>query len=593
MTRTAMERFRSLPVDCRRELRQAALWAGGAAVLDAACGLLLVPLLGTWFSEGEVPWSWVMVLFSATLLQGLVLYLASRRGYLAGGRLAFALVRHLVQHLPRLAPPALRKIAAPEGLLRGPVLHSMAIPAHLLGPLVSAVATPACVVLGLFFLDGRVAGGLVLAGLVLAALMRWTGQHTLEAETARSRAERGFAEQIQIFAEHQALLRASGRSGPAQRTLGQGLEALQKSTSRLLARGLPVGLTFSLAVQAICLLGLLGGTWAVAQQTFDGARLVALLVLLARFIEPLTQLTHLDQALRGASRALDTLVQILTLPPLESPEQGEQPRDSGLRAKALGWNADDGRALLTDITLTLEPGSLSVIVGPTGAGKSSLLALLGRLHDPDQGAVALGGVDVRRLDERTLASSRTFVFQEGGLFRGTVAWNLRMAKINADEEDLRRAAEAAGLLADIEALPQGWETDVGPAGAFLSGGQRRRLCLARAFLSPAPLVLLDEPTAGLDALSESRVIQSLTALRGTRTVVSVTHTPALAERADQVLVLERGCLRLRGCHEALCRQDAWYARFAGCEEPSTGGTARKDTGSLNEVPPSKAAQHSM
>jgi ATP-binding cassette subfamily B protein len=212
-----------------------------------------------------------------------------------------------------------------------------------------------------------------------------------------------------------------------------------------------------------------------------------------------------------------------------------------------------------------------VIVGPTGAGKSSLLALLGRLHDPDQGAVVLGGVDARKLDERTLASHRNFVFQESGLFRGTVAWNLRMAKIDADREGLRRAAEAAGLLADIEALPQGWETEVGPAGAFLSGGQRRRLCLARAFLSPAPLVLLDEPTAGLDALSESRVIQSLTALRGARTVVSVTHTPALAERADQVLVLERGRLRLRGCHEALCRQDVWYARFAGLEGPTTGG----------------------
>ncbi|HAQ00012.1 MAG TPA: ABC transporter ATP-binding protein, partial [Rhodospirillum rubrum] len=467
--KTLLDRFRSLPVDCRYEIRQAALWAGGAAVLDAACGLLLVPLLETWVTEGEVPWRWLSFLVAATVLHALILYLAARRGYLAGGRLAFGLVRRLVSHLPRLAPPALRKVAAPEGLLRGPVLQSMGMPAHLLGPLVSAVVTPTCVVLGLFFLDGRIAAALLLAGLLLAILMRWSGRRTLEDEAARAGAERAFARQIQTFAQHQALLRASGRAGPARRDLERALEDLQASTRRLLARGLPVGLAFSLAVQALCLLGLLGGAWMVTHQSLDGARLLALLVLLARFIEPLTQLTPLDQALRGSARALDTVLRVLSLPPLESPERGEQPRDCGLRAEALGWDADDGRALLTDISLTLDPGTLSVIVGPTGAGKSSLLALLGRLHDPDRGAVFLGGVDARKLDEKTLAARRNLVFQESGLFHGTVAWNLRMARTDASPADLRSAAELASLLDDIERWPDGWETEVGPGGALLSG----------------------------------------------------------------------------------------------------------------------------
>lgn len=224
---------------------------------------------------------------------------------------------------------------------------------------------------------------------------------------------------------------------------------------------------------------------------------------------------------------------------------------------------EDGRALLEDISLRLEPGSLNVLVGPSGAGKSSLLALLGRLYDADAGCVLLGGVDIRRLSETTLAASRNLVFQDNGLFRGSVAWNLRMARADADLEALREAARAVGLLEEIEAWPQGWDSDVGPGGALLSGGQRQRLCLARGLLSTAPLLLLDEPTASLDAASEAQVLRSLLGLRGRRTLLVVTHRPALARQADQVLLLEEGRLRLSGLHADLLVRDDWYAGFVG------------------------------
>lgn len=174
-------------------------------------------------------------------------------------------------------------------------------------------------------------------------------------------------------------------------------------------------------MQAAFAFALLGGAWAVERQWLDGARLVAVLVLLVRFIEPLAQLTHLDQALRGAWQALDTLLRVFALAPLHSPEPGERPHDASLAAEAVELRLEDGRALLEDISLRLEPGSLNVLVGPSGAGKSSLLALLGRLYDVDAGRVLLGGVDIRRLSETTLAASRNLVFQDNGLFRGSVA----------------------------------------------------------------------------------------------------------------------------------------------------------------------------
>ncbi|MCO2313690.1 ABC transporter ATP-binding protein [Pseudomonas aeruginosa] len=378
---------------------------------------------------------------------------------------------------------------------------------------------------------------------------------------------------MQAFAERQPLLRAAQRESVAPPFLSSSLRSLHRSTLELLRRSLPSGLGFALAVQAAFAFALLGGAWAVERQWLDGARLVAVLVLLVRFIEPLAQLTHLDQALRGAWQALDTLLRVFALAPLRSPEPGERPHDASLAAEAVELRLEDGRALLEDISLRLEPGSLNVLVGPSGAGKSSLLALLGRLYDADAGRVLLGGVDIRRLSETTLAASRNLVFQDNGLFRGSVAWNLRMARADADLEALREAARAVGLLEEIEAWPQGWDSDVGPGGALLSGGQRQRLCLARGLLSAAPLLLLDEPTASLDAASEAQVLRSLLGLRGRRTLLVVTHRPALARQADQVLLLEKGRLRLSGRHADLLVRDDWYAGFVGLAGEESSATA--------------------
>lgn len=562
------ERLRALPDDCRSALRHATAWAILAALLDAACGVLLVPLIEAWFASGALPWRWVATLFGATLVQVLVQYQAQRRGFSAGGSLAASLVRSLVVRLPRLSPLALRREAPAEGLLRGPVMQAMGIPAHLLGPLIGALMTPIGVLVGLFLIDPPIALGLLVAGILLGALLRWSGRRNLAAEDARLAAERDAARQLQAFAERQPLLRAAQRESVARRDLEEALHKLHRSTLALLRHSLPSGLGFSLAVQAVFACTLLGGAWMVQNQGLDGARLVAVLVLLVRFIEPLAQLTHLDQALRGAWQGLDSVLRVFALAPLESPEPGERPRDESLKAEALCVNLDDGRALLKDISLKLEAGSLNVLIGPSGAGKSSLLAVLGRLYDADAGHVLLGGVDIRLLSATTLAASRNLVFQDNGLFRGSIIWNLRMARPDADREALREAAQAVGLLEEIESWPKGWDSEVGPGGALLSGGQRQRLCLARAWLSKAPLLLLDEPTANLDAIAEAKVLRSLALLRGRCTVLAVTHRPALTCLADQVLVLQQGKLRVSGKPDQLLAQDSWYAAFKAAGDES-------------------------
>lgn len=562
---TSLDRLRSLPADSRCLLRRALGWSALAAVLDGLCGLALVPLVLAWAHAAPSLGGTLALLLGLTLLQAAVLYGALRAGYRAGGGLAADAVRGLVRHLPRLAPPRVRAVAAPEGLLRGPVLQSMGLPAHLLGPLVAALVTPLTVLAGLAWIDPWIAAGLLLMALPMALALRAGARHTRASEAARNAAEHRVAEQVRAFAEHQALLRAAGQASGAHDRLDQALHDLHRQTRHLLRRSLPAGLALSASVQGAFALVLLAGLWAVQHQTLDGPRLVAVLILLARFLEPLSQLTHLDQALRSAWRALDTWLAVLQLPPLTSPAQGEQPVDAGLTATRLGYAGEGADDLLAEVDLRVPAGSLVAIVGPSGAGKSTLLALLGRSFDPDRGVVSLGGVDLRQLSETTLAASRNLVFQDNHLFHGSVAWNLRMARPEAGEEVLRAAAEQAGLAPDLAGWPEGWDTEVGPGGQRLSGGQRQRVCLARAFLSPAPLLLLDEPTASLDAVAEARVLDSLAALRGRRTVIVVTHRPALARLADQVVVLEGGRVRAVGADSLLRQRDAWYSAFVAAD----------------------------
>jgi ATP-binding cassette subfamily C protein CydC len=209
----------------------------------------------------------------------------------------------------------------------------------------------------------------------------------------------------------------------------------------------------------------------------------------------------------------------------------------------VGFAYDPAFPILQDVSLTIRQGQHLALIGPSGGGKTTLMQLIARLSDPQTGRILLGGVDLRELSETTLRSHIACAPQEGWLFTAPLADNLRLARPDASDEELWQVLKTVGLDEIVTGWPDGLQTWIEEGGASLSGGQRRRLALARALLAQAPVTLLDEPTEGLDPVSETALIARIRQVLAGRTLIWVTHRTNTIAAFDRVLRIEQGGLR--------------------------------------------------
>src|SRR5207253_2517868 len=216
---------------------------------------------------------------------------------------------------------------------------------------------------------------------------------------------------------------------------------------------------------------------------------------------------------------------------------------------------------LKDISFKTEAGQVIAIVGPTGAGKSTLVSLIPRFYDPWRGRILLDGSDIRDLKVKSLRRHISLVLQEPLLFSGTISDNIRYGRLDAGMDDVIEAAKAANAHDFIMALPDRYETRLGERGAHISGGERQRISVARAFLKDAPILILDEPTSSIDSKTEAVILDALDRLIEGRTTFMIAHRLSTVRRADLILVVEQGRLVEQGRHEELLARDGLYRQL--------------------------------
>ncbi|WP_036475489.1 ABC transporter ATP-binding protein [Mycobacterium sp. URHD0025] len=285
---------------------------------------------------------------------------------------------------------------------------------------------------------------------------------------------------------------------------------------------------------------------------------------LASFFKPVQDLAKLTNTIAMASVGVDRVNALLTAETSveEKPEAIEPGQIKGaISFERVAFSYDSETPVLRDVTFEVEPGQLVGVVGHTGSGKSSLVSLIPRFYDPSMGTVRIDGVDLRDYKLHDLRRQIAYVLQDTVLFRGTIRDNIAFGRPDADHDEIVEMAKLANAHEFISEMPQGYDSPVGERGLTLSGGQRQRIGIARALIRNSPILILDEPTAALDAESEHLVMSALQRLMNGRTVITIAHRLSTIRDADKIVVLEEGRVVEEGSHTELLTAGGRYAEL--------------------------------
>lgn len=451
------------------------------------------------------------------------------------------------------------------------------IPAHVFTPILSGGVVPLVIVVALFLLHWQMGLIALLALPILVLVFLTAARLGLKADASFQRDSATASQRMVEFAQAQSVLRAFSGEGDSSCYLDQAITRQQGAGRRMIFLSATSVVLNAWVMQAIfAALLVAAALWLNADLggSLDRASVIAVIVALIlahRFVDPLLEVAGYGEALRAARGQLAAIDDILMARPLPEPTEPRRPANASVNFSDVCFRyAPDEPLVLHDINLHIAPGSMTAFVGPSGSGKTTLVRLIARFFDVEQGSIAIGGVDVRQIANEDLANSISQIFQDSYLFQGSIADNIRLGRPGASDADVMNAARQASVTEMIERLPQGLETPVGEGGTRLSGGERQRVAIARALLRDAPILLVDEATAALDAENQAIIADTLARLRGKRTIIVIAHQLSTVAMADRIVVLDDGRIIEQGSHAELQGGKGLYARFLAQRQVAKG-----------------------
>jgi len=355
-------------------------------------------------------------------------------------------------------------------------------------------------------------------------------------------------------------------------------ESLENVEAGLQARGVKAKLAPVVEVLVAigtCLVLWYGARLALAGQITTGT-LIVFLLYLGKMYKPMRDLSKMSDTISKATVGYERIQEVLEIESRVQDEPGARnaPKFKGeieFAKVSFDYGGEEKTPVLSDISIKIEAGQVAGIVGPSGTGKTTLIGLIPRFYDPVSGTISIDGTDIRRYRLKSVRDQISFVLQDTLLFRATIWENIAYGRPGASPKEIKRAAALANAEEFIAAMPDGYDTMVGERGVTLSGGQRQRIAIARAVIRDTPILILDEPTVGLDAESEQSVIEALDKLMKGRTSVVIAHHLDTIRHADVIFVIKDSELVEQGTHDDLLAKKGVYAELSRLQAPKKAG----------------------
>jgi ATP-binding cassette, subfamily B, bacterial IrtA/YbtP len=495
---------------------------------------------------------------------GLLLYTSSMLSHIAAFNILYEIRIKLAEKLPRLSMGYFTNTASGKikKVLAEDVEQIELFVAHHIPDITTAIVFPLLVIGYLFVVDWRLA----IAALVPFPIALWLMSKVM----MNSETKRLYQEYHTALEKMNAAVVEYVRGMPVVKVFGTEKESFRRfqdtviayrdwarQMSRSYSNTYPALMT---AASSSLMFIVPVAVWLLARAEQPNVLIPTVLfftLIGGGFFFPLFKLMFMAGLLNQISAGVERIDTVLAEP--EVPEQisGRQPQDAAITFENVAFAYDEA-AVLRDVSFTAQPGTVTALVGPSGAGKTTIGLLTARFWDIQSGAIRIGGVDIREMKLETLMAHVSFVFQDGFLFFDTMEENIRMGNSAAPMDEVIAAAKAAQCHEFIERLPNGYKTLVGEGGTYLSGGEQQRVGIARAILKDSPIVVLDEATAYADPENEGKILEGLARLIQNKTVLIIAHRLSTITQADQILVVDEGQIVERGTHPELVAAQGLY-----------------------------------